>query len=126
MTTPTAVQPSAASIRAAPRTPPAAPATLVLIASAGHSGSTLLDVLLANHPYVSRAGEMNCLNLHAADRVCACGATVTSCGHWITMLFNRAQRAIVHDERWRRDLAAADLEAFDRLAGKLNRSFEYR
>ena len=68
----------------------------------------------------------NCLTLHAPDRVCACGATLTSCGHWITMLFNRAQRAIVHDERWRRDLAAADLEAFDRLAGKLNRSFEYR
>jgi len=58
------------------------PATLILIASAGHSGSTLLDLLIGNHPMVSSAGEMNRLTLHAADRVCACGATVTSCSYW--------------------------------------------
>jgi hypothetical protein len=56
--------------------------TLVLIASAGHSGSTLLDLLIANHSQVCSAGEMNRLTLHAADRVCACGATVTSCAYW--------------------------------------------
>jgi hypothetical protein len=42
------------------------------------------------------------------------------------MLFNRTQRSIVHDERWRRDLTEADLTAIDRLAGPLNRSFGYR
>src|SRR5688572_3567204 len=59
-----------------------AEATMVLIASAGHSGSTLLDLLLANHTKVSSAGEMNRLTLHAPDRVCACGATVTQCEYW--------------------------------------------
>jgi hypothetical protein len=61
---------------------PAGSATLVLIASAGHSGSTLLDLLIGNHPMVSSAGEMNRLTLHAPDRVCACGATVTNCSYW--------------------------------------------
>jgi hypothetical protein len=56
--------------------------TLVAIASAGHSGSTLLDLLLGNHSQVCSAGEMNRLTLHAADRVCACGATVTACAFW--------------------------------------------
>jgi hypothetical protein len=58
------------------------PAVLVAVASAGHSGSTLLDLLLGNHPQVSSAGEMNRLTLHAADRVCACGSTVTACDYW--------------------------------------------
>ena len=56
--------------------------TVVAVASAGHSGSTLLDVLLGNHPQVCSAGEMNRLTLHAPDRVCACGATVTACDYW--------------------------------------------
>jgi hypothetical protein len=60
----------------------AGPATLVFIASAGHSGSTLLDLLLGNHSGISSAGEMNRLTLHAADRVCACGATVIGCSFW--------------------------------------------
>ena len=60
----------------------APPATLVMIASAGHSGSTLLDLLLGNHPRVSGAGEMNRLTLYASDRMCACGATVTNCSYW--------------------------------------------
>lgn len=57
-------------------------ATLVFIASAGHSGSTLLDLLIGNHSQACSAGEMNRLTLHAHDRVCACGATVTSCPFW--------------------------------------------
>lgn len=57
-------------------------ASLVIIASAGHSGSTLLDLLLGNQPMISGAGEMNRLTLHAPDRVCACGATVTNCSYW--------------------------------------------
>jgi hypothetical protein len=63
-------------------TAPSGSATLILIASAGHSGSTLLDLLIGNHPLVASAGEMNRLTLHAPDRVCACGATVTNCSYW--------------------------------------------
>jgi hypothetical protein len=57
-------------------------ATLIAVASAGHSGSTLLDLLVGSHSQVCSAGEMNRLTLHAPDRVCACGATVTNCDFW--------------------------------------------
>lgn len=56
--------------------------TLILIASAGHSGSTLLDLLLGNHSNVSGAGEMNRLTLYPDDRACACGAAVAECAYW--------------------------------------------
>jgi hypothetical protein len=68
--------------------------TLVAIASAGHSGSTLLDLLLGNHPEVCSAGEMNRLTLHAPDRVCACGATVTACDYW-----NRVRSVITRNRK---------------------------
>ena len=68
--------------------------TLVAVASAGHSGSTLLDVLLGNHSRVCSAGEMNRLTLHAPDRVCACGATVTACDYW-----NRVRAVITRERR---------------------------
>ena len=68
--------------------------TLVAVASAGHSGSTLLDVLLGNHSQVCSAGEMNRLTLHAPDRVCACGATVTACDYW-----NRVRAVITRERR---------------------------
>jgi hypothetical protein len=42
------------------------------------------------------------------------------------MLFNRNRRTIAKDERWRRDLSDRDLAAFERAAGRLNRSFGYR
>jgi hypothetical protein len=41
------------------------------------------------------------------------------------MLFNRSQRTIRKDERWRRDLSDTDIQAFDRAAGRLNKSFGY-
>jgi hypothetical protein len=59
---------------------------LLAIASAGHSGSTLLDLLIGNHSLVSSAGEMNRLTLYPYDRVCACGSTVTDCDHWKAVL----------------------------------------
>ena len=68
--------------------------TLVAVASAGHSGSTLLDLLLGNHSDVCSAGEMNRLTLHAADRVCACGSTVTACDYW-----NRVRAVITRERR---------------------------
>jgi hypothetical protein len=69
-----------------------APATIVAIASAGHSGSTLLDLLIGNHSRITSAGEMNRVSLYAADRACACGEPVASCPYW---------------ERVRRTLSAA-------------------
>lgn len=75
---------------------------LVVIASAGHSGSTLLDLLLGNHPQVCSAGEMNRLTLNSADRVCACGATIDDCAYWTSV------RAAITKQRSRGSLIRWD------------------
>ncbi len=55
---------------------------IIFVASAGHSGSTLLDLLIGNHEDVSGVGELNRLSLHADNRVCACGQVVAQCPYW--------------------------------------------
>jgi hypothetical protein len=41
------------------------------------------------------------------------------------MLFQKSKREIARDERWRRELSAADVETFEDVAGAANRSFGY-
>ena len=63
---------------------PGAGPTILLVVGYGRSGSTLLDVVLGNHPDVEGAGEL--VNLAGAgwidDEYCACGRRVGSCDHW--------------------------------------------
>ena len=63
---------------------------IVYVAGVGHSGSTLLDLLLGSHSRLASCGELKvlCRARHAkrervlADR-CACGAPAKlACGHW--------------------------------------------
>jgi hypothetical protein len=59
---------------------------LVHIVGSGHSGSTLLDMLLGSHSRISSLGEayflyFNVNNSTPAD-VCTCGKHVTECGFW--------------------------------------------
>ncbi len=57
---------------------------LLYIAGYGRSGSTVLDVVLGNHPDVVSAGELTYLieDWKAADRSCACGSPYTNCEFW--------------------------------------------
>jgi hypothetical protein len=57
-------------------------AQIVYIAGAGHSGTTLLDLLLGNHPGIAAVGELNRLSLTPATRRCACGELVVACPYW--------------------------------------------
>ena len=41
------------------------------------------------------------------------------------MLFQKSRREIARDERWRRELSAADIATIERLAGSMNREFGY-
>src|SRR5688572_29457788 len=72
----------------------------VLLASAGHSGSTLLDLLLGNHSAISSAGEMNRLSLYPAERVCACGTVVLQCPYWTRVQARLGQRNGRPTNRW--------------------------
>jgi len=76
--------------------------TLIAVASAGHSGSTLLDLLVGNHSQACSAGEMNRLTLYESDRICACGAVVTDCDYWT------AVRAAITKRRHRDSLIRWD------------------
>lgn len=56
---------------------------LIYIVSLGHSGSTLLDLLISGHPAVATAGEAkNISPLRASRRRCHCGERVSECPFW--------------------------------------------
>jgi hypothetical protein len=57
----------------------------VFIGGPGHSGSTLLDLLLNNSPLVQSVGEVHRLNHDARNETepCTCGRPITSCPFWL-------------------------------------------
>ena len=65
--------------------------SIIYIAGYGRSGSTLLDVILNDHPQVFGAGELTWLFAHRRDGVaCSCGRSVSECPFWDEVL----QRAV--------------------------------
>lgn len=55
----------------------------VYICSAGHSGSTLLDMLIGSHSKVESLGEITHLPKNLSlDTECGCGSSVSSCEFW--------------------------------------------
>ena len=60
---------------------------MIYIAGYGRSGSTILDVLLGNHPDIFGAGELNKLFvLHRQADVCSCGSPLRACEFWRAVL----------------------------------------
>lgn len=57
---------------------------VLYIAGAGHSGSTLLDIVLGSHPDIRGVGELQQLphRVWNADEYCSCGARAKSCPFW--------------------------------------------
>lgn len=58
---------------------------VVFIGGSGRSGSTLIDLLLNNHPLVQSVGEVHRLNLYARENSepCTCGSPVSTCPFWL-------------------------------------------
>lgn len=55
----------------------------VFICSAGHSGSTLLDMMLGSHPRCESIGELVHLPMDmATNRNCTCGEPMQACSLW--------------------------------------------
>lgn len=62
-------------------------ARAVFVCSAGHSGSTLLDLLLGSHPDAMSLGEITQLPKNLAlNTACSCGAAVRECPVWRAVL----------------------------------------
>jgi len=57
---------------------------IVYIAGSGRSGSTLLDLLLSNHPQIESVGELSLLGeyWHRKKGVCICGQHLSKCDFW--------------------------------------------
>jgi hypothetical protein len=77
---------------------------VVYIASQGHSGSTLLDLLIASHSKFESAGEVSPSTMRTlfsgsgSDR-CACGAAVGACNRWKHVLQRLTDAAIAGAEQ---------------------------
>lgn len=66
--------------------------THVYICSAGHSGSTLLDMLLGTHPECESLGELSLLPMDIAlGNHCACGVSHQECTLWSPILSEYAE-----------------------------------
>jgi hypothetical protein len=88
-----------------------APTTL-FICSAGHSGSTLLDLLLGSHPAAMSLGEITQLPKNVAlNTPCSCGTPVRSCALWRRVLDRLATQPEFGD--WRADPYALYLGLFE-------------
>jgi hypothetical protein len=57
------------------------------ICSAGHSGSTLLDLMLGSHTRIASLGEIDQLAKNISlDTACSCGARISRCELWREVL----------------------------------------
>lgn len=75
--------------------------TTVFLCGSGHSGSTLLDMLLGGHTQVSSLGEAIFLHFNVRNRtpadLCTCGRHVTDCPFWHAVEVASAALLAVHD-----------------------------
>ena len=57
---------------------------VLFICGGGHSGSTLLDLLLGEHPSITSVGEVSTLNdyIELPERICSCMRLTRDCPFW--------------------------------------------
>lgn len=70
---------------------------ILYVFGAGHSGSTLLDVLLSRHPTIQGLGEVHRLSLSPATRLCGCGETLLTCPYWRPVVEDYCRHSEVED-----------------------------
>lgn len=74
-------------------------ARYLYIVSSPHGGSTLLSLVLGNHPQAGNLGEVSFIpKLLALGELCTCGTVLRECGHW-SNTFGELQRTTGHDMR---------------------------
>jgi len=87
---------------------------IVYITGAGHIGSTILDIVLGNHPNIQGVGEVSKIHrsgwMAGSKRRCACGAPVAECCFWPKVR-----------EHWARDTASDDIARYVHLQGLFER-----
>ncbi|HZL95751.1 MAG TPA: sulfotransferase [Vicinamibacterales bacterium] len=88
------------------------PPVAVFVCAAGHSGSTLLDLLLGSHPVAMSLGEITQLPKNLAlNTTCSCGVPIRRCPTWTAVVERLAAQAIFR--RLRNDPYALYLGLFE-------------
>lgn len=60
---------------------------LIYILGLGHSGSTLLDLILGMHNQIESLGEINYFNKYISGNLnCSCGKRINECDYWVKIL----------------------------------------
>ena len=67
------------------------PIKIIYILGSGHSGSTLLDLILGSHSGIESGGEIHKFEQYMSDsstrpeekRICTCGVHVNDCEYWV-------------------------------------------
>jgi len=77
---------------------------VIYIAGMGHSGSTLLDLILGSHSNAVSVGEMKAKALTrlftgVSNKPCTCGASVSDCSFWTAIRAKLADCGIVSGEK---------------------------
>lgn len=89
-------------------------AQVLYIAGSGRSGSTLLDLLLGNHPHITGLGEVHRVCLIPAERNCACGEPINICPFWSGVIKRVVDRLNITSEDWTEEFSTTVLT--DRVA----------
>jgi hypothetical protein len=103
---------------------------LIYIAGCGHSGSTLLDLLLSTHQHVCGLGEVAMLvddcnrptytspdgNRSREEQICSCGQSIYDCSFWSRFLeYTEKQPAADFQDRYARLVKIATDEMGDNV-----------
>ena len=91
---------------------PRKPVRVIFIAGSVHSGSTILDIVLGNHPELQGTGELS--NLHKVwqkNHYCSCGVKVQACPFWSDVV-----------QMWREELNGDALTDYGQLQVRYEKS----
>ncbi|WP_236976887.1 sulfotransferase family protein [Membranihabitans maritimus] len=92
---------------------------ILYIAGAGHSGSSLLDVILNNHPKIIGTGELHRLSLNPNTRICSCGELINDCPVWRKRIKQLCKEKSLQLEDWEMSFSTTYLRSGS-LSNKIN------
>jgi Sulfotransferase family len=88
---------------------------VVFIISSGHSGSTLLSMILGAHPNIVAVSEISWFNQWVvSNRLCSCGLAVKSCPLWSAVLARIVSRRAIDIQNFSNEFPIDLSTAFDR------------
>lgn len=102
------------------------PIKYIYICSAGHSGSTLLDLLLGSHSQIESLGEIIQLSKNfSLNTLCTCGEPVQSCAVWrkVVYVLNEQLGINIFDDPYALNMGSPNPQV---IKDKLHSTYRYK